>query len=266
MDQREREHFYTPEDDDDDAELELEAPDPELIAREQNRAKEAIEAHKMAIDIDELYRESDRDRAQELLEKWTKGFDLSSYRFQVKHLLIATAVLAILLTLYTKGLLGSVLAIAIMFSVMGLFLYLQWQQKQAEDELARKRHEMYERRRAYLDRKLKTGHTEHTEAVEVPATLDEMETLPAEKKPFQFQFSMMQLMGAMTVAAVIFGVMQLLGGPSSTATILGFVALIGLVVHGLGFEPPPVVALGWWVVLVLYVALSIVNVFWDSVT
>ena len=68
----------------------------------------------------------------------------------------------------------------------------------------------------------------------------------------------------MTMAGVIFGVVSVLGGPANTATILGFTALVGLVIHALGFEPPQFIVLGWWMILVLYVLLSIVTVVWSS--
>ena len=48
------------------------------------------------------------------------------------------------------------------------------------------------------------------------------------------------------------------------ATMLGFVALFGLVIHALGVEPPDVVVLGWWMILVLYVLLSIAVAVWSS--
>ena len=69
---------------------------------------------------------------------------------------------------------------------------------------------------------------------------------------------------AMTTAAVIFGLVQILGGAVNAATMLGFVALVGLVVHALGFEPPDIVVLGWWLILVLYVLLSIAAAVWSS--
>ena len=40
--------------------------------------------------------------------------------------------------------------------------------------------------------------------------------------------------------------------------------VVGLVVHALGFDPPAVVILGWWLILVLYVLLSIGAALWSS--
>ena len=53
----------------------------------------------------------------------------------MKHLFIATAVLAILLTLWRLDVLGTALVLGAMFGVIGLYLYLQWKEKQHQDEL-----------------------------------------------------------------------------------------------------------------------------------
>jgi hypothetical protein len=39
--------------------------------------------------------------------------------------------------------------------------------------------------------------------------------------------------------------------------VLGMIALIGLVVHAIGWDPPEMVVLGWWIVLILYIVLSL---------
>jgi manganese/iron transport system permease protein len=96
------------------------------------------------------------------------------------------------------------------------------------------------------------------------AAADEDAPSVATRPAFRFRFSLRQLLVAMTVAGVIFGVVSVLGGPANTATILGFTALVGLVIHALGFEPPQFIVLGWWMILVLYVLLSIVTVVWSS--
>ena len=84
------------------------------------------------------------------------------------------------------------------------------------------------------------------------------------KEKLRIRFSLREMMLAMTTAAVVFGLVRALGGADIAATLLGFLALIGLAVHALGFEPPGVVVLGWWVILVLYVALSIVAAMWSA--
>src|SRR5262245_11871100 len=109
MDNRERDKFYstTPSSADDD-EYELEPPDPDILSSDERRGREAIEASQTAIDVDEIYREAERKRGDEILENWVRNFP-SSFRFQIKHLLIATAVLAIALTLARFHVLGTTL-------------------------------------------------------------------------------------------------------------------------------------------------------------
>ena len=65
---------------------------------------------------------------------------------------------------------------------------------------------------------------------------------------------------AVTVAAVVLGVVNLLGGPANAATALGFLAVLGLAIHAIGIEPPSIIIPGWWLILVMYVLLSIVAV------
>jgi hypothetical protein len=84
------------------------------------------------------------------------------------------------------------------------------------------------------------------------------------RRKLRFQFSLKQMLVAMISAALIFGLMHVLGGPANTATILGLLALAGLAVHAAGFDPPEIVILGWWLILVLYVFLSIVAAAWST--
>ena len=223
----------------------------------------------MSIDIDDIYREADRERGGEILESWVRDFH---FRFQIKHLLIATAVLAIVLTLNWHGLLGTTLVLLVMISVAGLYLYLQWQEKKQQDEANRRRQEMYARRRAHLgqpphpldgDEEVPESSAEPVATAPPPSDqVDEASKNAIVRRPFRFQFSLRELMAAMTAAALIFGLVYVLGSPSNAATLLGFIALFGLVIHALGFEPPEVVVLGWWLILVLYVLLSVVAVAW----
>jgi hypothetical protein len=273
MDDRERDQFYSSSSDEagEDDEYEVEPPDPDVLSGEQHRAQETIESTRMSIDIDEIYRDAERDRGREILEGWFRNFPV---RFQIKHLLIATAVLAILLTLYKLGLMA-VVVVAVMLSIAGLYLYLQWQDKQQQAEADRRRQEMYARRRAHLG-KQSQGADATTAAEENAAPLETAPPIANEideawqqaraGREFHFRFSMQQLLAAMTAAGVIFGLVQMLGGPANAATLLGLFALFGLIVHALGYEPPETVVLGWWLILVLYVLLSIAGAVWSGVT
>jgi hypothetical protein len=272
MDDRERDKFYSSNPDDaDDEDLELEPPDPTVLAGEQLRAKETLESTRIAIDIDNIYREAERDPGREFIENWLRNY---RFRFQVKHLLVATAVLAILLTLAKKDLMIFVV-IGVMLTIAGVYLYFQWLERKHQEEANRRRQELYARRREQLANK---SPADAATAVPAPSTkpieplpplpneIDEIwEKARAEQPGFQFRFSMKQLMAAMTTAAVIFGLMHI-GGPEFAATLLGLVALVGLVIHAIGFEPPQTIVLGWWLILVLYVALSIISALWGSIT
>jgi hypothetical protein len=265
MDSRERDKFYSKSDDDDDgADYELEPPDEEITAAAERRGKEAIEASRADIDIDEIYRDAGQRSSEEFLDGLLKNFKLR-FRFQISHLLILTAVLAIVLTLAKLQLLGVAVFLLIVFSVAGLFFYLQIQERKAEEEATRRREEMYARRRAQMQKTAGGGAPvatpEHPlgplpNGDRTAVASDETWHAPP-RQGFRFRFSMAELLIAMTTAAVVFGLVHVLGSPSNTATLLGFVALIGLIVHAVGFEPPGVVVLGWWFVLVLYVCLSI---------
>jgi hypothetical protein len=256
-------------DEEDDAEYELEPPDADVIAAEERRAREAVDATRVAIDIDEIYREADRDRGGEILDNWIRDFR-NGFRFQTKHLLIATAVLAIVLTLWRLELFGTALVILLMLSIAGVYLYVLWQEGKQQQEADRRRQEMYARNRAYHDKlssAAQPGEGELEVANEPTGDRagDKAQTARSTAaQAFRFHFSLWQLLVAMAVAGIVFGAVSILGGPAKTATILGMMAFIGLVVHALGFEPPQLVVLGWWLVLVLYVVLSIVAVVWSG--
>ena len=96
-------------------------------------------------------------------------------------------------------------------------------------------------------------------SIQRPAAVPDMWTEPPSPEPIQIRFSMRTLLIAMTIAAVSFGMIRILGGPGPTATILGFMAVAGLLVHAIGVEPPQSVVLVWWLVLALYVVLTIVG-------
>ncbi len=266
---REKTNSSTSDDGDDDSDYELEPPDADVLAAQERRTKEAIEATRTSIDIEEIYREESRDRGGEILQEWTRNL---SFRFQVKHLLIGTALLAIGLTLWRWGILGTTLVILTMLSIAGVYLYLQWQEKKQRDEAERRRHEMYARRRANLENRGGAAADDGTETKlepiapppALPNETDEVWQQSMAQEKFRIRFSLREMMLAITAAAVILGLVQALGGADKAATLLGFVALVGLVIHALGFEPPETVVLGWWLILVLYVLLSIVAAMWSG--
>jgi hypothetical protein len=264
MNDPDRDKFYSQPSappDDDDAEYELEPLDPTIASAEERRAKEVAEYVKTSINIDDIYREAERNRGTEILEDWARNF---KFRFQVKHLLIATAVLAVMLTLSNLGLFWPALVGLIMLSVAGLYAYIKWEETRHQREADRKLKELYANRRRQLQAKgIGTDDGQpiaSSDESEEPAAGDVNDIWQqAPREPFRFQFSLKTLVIAMTAAAITLGVIRILGGPSPTATILGFIAVAGLIVHALGYEPPQPVILGWWLILVLYVVLSLLG-------
>ena len=77
--------------DEDGDEYELEPVDAEVLAKQRQRAAERIDAASTRIDVDELYREAERQR----------DWDISDFhiRFSVNHMLLATACMAIFFAL-----------------------------------------------------------------------------------------------------------------------------------------------------------------------
>jgi hypothetical protein len=268
-DDLDRDEFYTSAADngDDGDEYELEAPDPAVLAAEQRRKDEALAALQRSIDIDEVYRAEEHSRSSEILHEWANKFR-GGLRFQVKHMLIATAVLAIGLTLYRLNALGTALVLLVMFSIIGVYLYLQWKEKQYQDELAERRREMYARRREAQNNPAAIENARPAPQQVTPSPLeDEVDQIWKEAmkgQEFRFQFSLAQMMLTMMGAAVALGFISILG-PQNAATVLGLVALVGLVAHAIGFEPPPIVALGWWLLLLFYVLLSFLTVVWNAI-
>jgi Flp pilus assembly protein TadB len=264
-DEIDRDKFYTPEADDDGEEYELEGPDPEVLAAEQRRRSEELAAVERSIDIDEIYRDEEHSRSSEILHEWVRQFR-GGMRFQVKHLLVATAVVAIALTLWRLGRLFDTLVIGVMFGIIGVYLYLQWKEKQHQDEAAARRREIYARRRA-AQHAAGVGTTAQPVAQPLPPPpaddLDRIWEKASQEQGFRFQFSLAQLMLTMMGAAVALGVVSILG-LENASTVLGLVALVGLVAHAVGFQPPPILALGWWLLLVFYVLLSFVAIIWGA--
>jgi hypothetical protein len=266
MDDRERDKFYSASDATaDNDEYELEPPDETVISPEERHAQEVARRNRESIHIDDVYRDANRDIGTEIVETWLQGIRLRDFRFQIKHLLIATAVLAIVMTLAKLGALWATLSILVFLSIVGLYGYIKWQESKQQAEADQRREEMYARRREFAAKgTIQTIEIPKEPVQAAPATIplprnetDEMWQEATKRESFRFQFSMQDMLIAMTVAAVVLGLIRILGGATPTATLLGLVALGGLVSHVIGFEPPKRIILGWWFILVLYLLLCI---------
>jgi hypothetical protein len=221
-------------DDEDDGEYELEPVDPEILDRERHLAERRIREAESAVDVDEVYR--DTEPADPIT--WD---ELRNFRFTIRHLLIVTALLALLLTfIELGGWLGLFLAGAAALAAGWFFVLRKEHRVRVERE----------RRLAQLDLPAAPAQPRETQVSVAP--------------PFRFSFSMKEMFIALTAAAVVFGLVRMLGGPENAAILLGMVALVGLGVHLLGFDPPPLVILGWWLLLVLYIVVTLWAAFGSS--
>lgn len=217
----------------DDDEYELEPIDPEILEHERQRASAKVRQAEQSVDINEYY--EDEQPADPVT--WD---DMRDFRFSIRHLLIATAGLAVFLTLWKIGhcfalFIGGLAALA------GGWFYVLKREREAKSRRRRERE----------------ARTSGPGPDEVDySEFDQPEQTSAHRE-FRFSFSMKELFGAMTVAAVMLGLIQSLGGTHNAALVLGMIALLGLVIHVVGFDPPPVIVLGWWLLLVLYIIISL---------
>jgi len=268
MDDLERDKFYTePPTPADDDEYELEEPD---AAVDEVRKQAILQSIERRIDIDEVYREAERNRSSEIVEGWVRNF---RWQFRIKHLLILTAVVSIALTLVTLKLFWPALVVGIMLSVAGLYLYLNLQDSKQQAEADRKRETLYAKHRAQFG-PAAPGHVVGSPVAEPSPATEQVPQLPnetdriwqeaTEREAFRFQFSLRELILVMTVVAFVLGMMQWLGGPTGTATLLGLIALVGLFVFALGYEPPQIVVFVWWITLVMYVLVSLFAAAWGG--
>jgi hypothetical protein len=244
-----------PEDDDDDFELELEPVDPEIIAHQQARVQHTVESAVKKIDVDELYEGHSNYSDLELDLSGLKGF-----RFTTRTLLVLTAILAIAMTIRLMWDGCMVIFLGMIAAVAAGFYWTAKQDRQKELERIRRREEFF----ANKGKPAVPG-VAATAAPAQPASPFDPEPAevepaePAEKRPFfdvKVAFSMKELFITMTVAAVAMGLSLLMPLPI-LAMILGFIALGGLIANTAGYEPPRLVVLGWWLLMVFYLAVGL---------
>lgn len=132
-----RESFYG---DDDDEELELLPPDPDVIAGEQERARQEVERARNAVSIEQLYEEPKSPDLGEILEEF-QGLRL---RFTTKHLLILMVVVSVVLGFGLYHNLFAVLLVTTFVALVGALWYVNRIEQ-------RERKAFYERREAMLE-------------------------------------------------------------------------------------------------------------------
>ena len=227
--------------DDDGDEYELEPVDPEILEMERERIREKAKQAELAIDVNEVYEDS------QAIDPITWD-DFRGFRFTTRHLLIATAVVAIALTLYQKG--GCLTGFLLFAAAVGAGWYF----------VIKKERRIFQQRQQAREERRRQIKGEPSNEVDY-SEFDRSEETTAPSREFRFAFSVKELLGAMTVAAIVFALVRLIGGADSAALCLGLLALVGLALQIIGFDLPPLVVLCWWLVIVLYVIVSLITVF-----
>ena len=225
----------------DDDEYELEPIDPEILEHDRQQAEQKTRQAESAFDFDEAYDELEPIDPI----NWD---DLRAFRFTTRHLLIVTALLSIVLTFIKIGQWTGLFLVVVIALAAGWYFVLRKERRERLDRA---------RRREEVDQRIAAKRGEAVDAGQLPTKADEPEPETAVGPAFRFSFSMKEMLGAMTVAAVLFALVRGLGGPNNAAMLLGMIALAGLAVHLMGFDPPHVVVLGWWLLLVFYIVVSI---------
>ena len=227
-----------PEDDD---ELELEPVDPEVLAAERRRTELKTQQALSSVDVEELVREEVPDDGL--------GVDWESFRqfrFTTRHLLILTAGLAVLMTLFTQADGCSAIFILGVVFVGGGWLWVLRHDRRIAARRTQRKEEL-----------LAGG---YGSGMSPPAAADMLDApLPKPSSfDFKFAFSLKQFFIAFTAAAVMLGFIRIFGA-DKLSIVLGIIALLGLAANAIGLEAAPIVVFGWWLLLVLYLFVGLIS-------
>jgi hypothetical protein len=230
--------------DDDDYELELEAVDPEVLELQKRRGERQFQETEVRSRRLELFDEVEQTDPITLDQ-------LRKFRFTTRHLMIATAVLAIGMALFRRLQGGAVFLVWVALLAGGWWYVLRKERLAQQARLRRHQHTDEELARIQT--------TDEGERIASRVGQEDRaegsgDTFP--RPSLSFSFSVKQILGAMAVAAVVLTLATLMG-PQNAAWILGAIAGLGLAVHFLGFELPGIVVFGWWMLLVLYLVVSL---------
>jgi hypothetical protein len=220
--------------DDENDEYELEPIDPEILAIEKARGAKRTESAVERIDVDELY--GDTNNYSDLTVDLSQ---LKQFRFTTRHLLVLTAVLAIVMTLFTV--LTTMKAVGVLAAVLlaGGWFYASQLERRQNAERARR----------------KAAFFRDGDKIAEMADAALVDEAPRPRVAIKFAFSMKELFITMTVAAVAVAGFTLMG-PEVVSLVFGGFALVGLIAVAMGVEPPPLVVLGWWLSLVIYLSVG----------
>ncbi len=233
-----------------DDEIELEPVDPEILEHRRRRTIEKIRKAEDTIDVNAGF--DDLSPADPI-----NFDDLKRFRFTMRHLMTATAVLSIAMTLFLR--LGNFMGLfvsAVVALAAGWWLVLR--------EENRKKIALETQQKKLAARIARQRAIEDGKSVE-PIADDEIESdnatsddANAASPAFKFSFSMKEMFGALTAAAVILGLSRFLG-QADMVVVLGVIALAGLIIQATGFSPSPIIVL-----LALYLLFGLFGAFGDD--
>lgn len=230
---------------DEDFELELEGVDPEILEHQRLRAERQVRETEARAARQELYEQSEQVEPI----SWD---EFSQFRFTTRHLLITTAALSVVMAL--RNLMG---CNGIFFSALGLLGFGWWYVLRREKRAAQARERLRQELEARVAAAGHGGEEPSPLLAHVGSQADEqLEDWFSHRPALSFSFSLKQVLTVMAIACVLLTIARLLG-PDQAALALGGVAVGGLVIHFLGADPPPIIVFGWWVLLVLYVLMSL---------
>ena len=184
--------------------------------------------------------------------------NLREFRFTTRHLLIATAVLAVVMTMIK--LIGE--CNSVFFTGLAALGAGWWWVLRQERQAAAERMRQLEENAARTERNRASAAGQPVAPAPRPAAPAAEAAPPPHKPALRFSFSIQQILGVMAVASVVLTLATLLG-PDQAALFLGAIAVVGLVIQVLGIELPGIVVFGWWVLLVLYVLMSVWALFFS---
>lgn len=237
-----------------DDEYELEPVDPDVIKHQQERTKRKTREAEDTVDINEAFDQAELSDPVDL-------DTLKQFRFTTRHLLMATAVFAIVMTFHVRlgGCMGLFVSGAIALGI-GWWIVMREERRRLE--------ELEAQQKAYKQRLAARRAVEDGKPVPMADAGEfdqagDLEEEVAPRPPIKFSFSTKELLITFTVAVLILGLASLLG-LQTAALLLGFVALVGLLIQAFGIELPPILVLGWWLLLVLYILLSLWSTFSSS--
>jgi hypothetical protein len=244
---------------DEGTEYEVEPPDPQVLAAEECRAEEILAASQLAVELQEIDDEADGRSDRQYLGKLVRGF---RFRFRTKDLLVATTVAAVLMAVAVQHAFGRFFVLAALIVVGGITAILSWKQYEREVELDRRRQALLARRR---EQRAAGGKQSGVSPAGLPPepNAEPARAVSPGRRRFRLRFTMAEMIVVMICAAVLFGLIGV-WGLAMTATLIGLVALGGLVLHATGVQPPYAVVFGWWVLLLLYIVLTLIAMVWGG--